>query len=192
MVITSNFVWIHLPKTGGTSVKEFFRSLQLSELFVENDNTPLKHDSIDRYEKRTGQSLEGRQKFFTLRRLQDWLVSDYYHKIRFLGLSIPFDPVREGLFYSLRLGGEWVPADWWFDYFGIDKDYAPIRLERITEDVRAKVLPLLSLSSEDLIEFPWANKNNYQRHKIYFSAEDLERIYLSNPQWSYCERSCLP
>lgn len=192
MVITSKFVWVHLPKTGGTSVKKFFRNISMPGVFVEDDGTPLKHDSIARYEQRTGHSLIGKKKFFTLRRLQDWLISDYFHKIRYMGLKIPFEPVREGLFYSMRLGGTWASADWWFDYFEIDEHYTPIRLERIGEDIRAHILPLLDLLPDTLIEFPWANKNNYQRQESYFSKEELIKIHQNNPKWSHFERSNYP
>ena len=49
--------------------------------------------------------------------------------------DLDFEPVRSGLFYSLRLGGTWVAADWWLQYFDVDETVTALRLEHLQEDL---------------------------------------------------------
>ena len=99
------------------------------------------------------------------------------------GLEIPFEPVRSGLFYSLRLGGTWVAADYWIHYFSANSCTHTIRLEHLEEDSNRYVLPLLPKRTKPL-RFPNQNTNQYSRKiEDFFSKSDLKRIYENNPIW---------
>ena len=73
---------------------------------------------------------------------------------------VPFEPVKSGLFYSLRLGGIWVAADYWIHYFNARSCTHTVRLENIEEDSNRYVLPLLPKGTEKL-QFPRQNANQY-------------------------------
>jgi hypothetical protein len=185
MIQSSAFIWLHLPKTGGTSMNQLFRDLALSDLEVDDDTTPAKHDSIALRESRGSWRAGNRPRFITARRLSDWLISDWQHKRRHMNLSdLPFEPVRSGLFYSLRLGGTWVAADWWLQYFEVDECTQALRLEHLAADLNSKLLPLLPAGTAAL---PAPQRHNAdperQQRDIHFSAEDHQRMQAVNQRW---------
>ena len=123
----------------------------------------------------------------TSRRLSSWLLSDWHHKTKKMGLSLPFEPVRCGLFYSLRLGGIWVSADYWIHYFKAKSCTHVVRLEHLEEDSNRIVVPLLA-TKINCLNFPTSNANNYKRKiERFFSGADLKRIYQNNPAWTSWE-----
>ena len=46
MIIGDTFLWLHLPKTGGTSMNLLFRRKKLAGVVVDADSTAQKHDSV--------------------------------------------------------------------------------------------------------------------------------------------------
>jgi len=188
MIIGPSFVWLHLPKTGGTSTASAFRMMSLKDILVDADETDSKHDSLSIRISGTESAINRKTTFLTLRQLPAWLISDWYHKTISMGLDLPFEPVQSGLFYSLRLGGTWVAADYWLRYFEIEKCDAIIRLEHIEEDANRLVLPLLPEGSPRLF-FAHENSKQYTRKLGYFfGSHDLRRIYTNNPLWKKWEQ----
>lgn len=190
MIIADRFLWLHLPKTGGTSMNALFRSLAIPRLRIDPDDTPRKHDSVALRESRGLWRAGRRVRFITARRLSDWLLSDWHHKRRHMNLpNLPFEPVRSGLSYSLRLGGTWVAADWWLQYFELDEQVRSLRLEHLQADLNSQLLPLLPIGTAALQEPPMANADplREQRHHA-FSQDDLQRIYSVNPRWRAWEQ----
>jgi hypothetical protein len=194
MIIADTFLWLHLPKTGGTSMNRLFRERALPGVVVDPDDTVEKHDSVALRESRGPWRANHRRLFITSRRLENWLVSDWHHKRRHMNLpELPFEPVRNGLFYSLRLGGTWVAADWWLHYFSIDEQITALRLEHLCYDLNKHLLPLLPPGTMPFNILPRDNANNASHamagHRRAsapspFSLEDLQRIRTVNPLWS--------
>lgn len=188
MICGNDFIWLHLPKTGGTSTAELFRNLNITGIQVDPDTEDSKHESI---ETRLGSANASDNKLIviTSRRLVSWLVSDWHHKTIKMGLNIPFEPTKSGLFYSLRLGGTWVAADYWLHYFKATNCDRVVRLEHLQEDSNKLVLPLLPEGTPKL-RFPDQNRNQYQRRiENFFNTRDLKRIYANNPTWSEWEKT---
>jgi len=191
MIFSDTFVWMHLPKTGGTTMGRVFRERAIAGVEVDPDHLPAKHDSIPLRQSREGWSVHSRRRFLTVRRLDRWLVSDWRHKRRHMGLTdLPFDPVRSGLFYSLRLGGVWVAADWWLRYFEVDDDVSALRLEHLEEDLNQFVLPLLPSGTVPFGDLPRENAapNPPDAGDPALDRADLDRIATSNPIWSDWQR----
>ncbi len=187
MITGPSFVWLHLPKTGGTSTARLFRELSLKDIFVDDDETDAKHDSWPIRFKGSNLDINKKKVFITLRQLPAWLISDWHHKTISMGLDIPFGPVRSGLFYSLRLGGTWVAADYWLHYFGIERCDAVIRLEHLEDDANRLIHPLLPEGIPKL-KFSHHNAKTYPRRLgRYLSDTDLRRIYDNNPLWRMWE-----
>lgn len=189
MIIYHNFIWLHLPKTAGTSTAELFRKLNIDGVIVDADDKDEKHQSIEDRLREGGarSSSTAKTKIITSRRLASWLISDWHHKTQKMGLKLPFEPVKSGLFYSLRLGGTWVAADYWIHYFKAKSCTHTIRIENIEEDSNSIILPLLPRGTQKL-KLPKKNKNNYNKSlEHFFGKRDLKRIYQNNPAWSSWE-----
>ena len=186
MISSNRFIWLHLPKTGGTSTAKLFRELNIPSLTVDPDHIDEKHESIDN--RLIGFDLESKKKtVITTRRLASWLLSDWHHKTKKMGLNLPFDPVKSGLFYSLRLGGTWVSADYWVHYFKTTSCTHVVRMEHLEEDSNRLVLPLLPQGTKAL-QFPRSNVNLYSKKiENFFGKNDLKLIYQNNPAWSAWE-----
>ena len=185
MIIADAFLWLHLPKTGGTSMNRLFQDRQLSGIEIDDDSTSLKHDSVALRESRGEWRAHGRQRFITSRRLEDWLISDWAHKRRHMNLpELDFEPVRSGLFYSLRLGGTWVAADWWLQYFELDEQVTALRLEALHDDLNRLLLPLLPEGTTPFEAPPRENTRPAQANEMpSFSSAERQRIAAVNPRW---------
>ena len=167
-------------------MNRLFRERQLTGIEVDNDATAAKHDSIALREQRSSWRAGSRQRFITARRLQAWLISDWQHKRRHMNLpDLDFTPVRSGLFYSMRLGGTWVAADWWLQYFALDQQVHALRLEALHDDLNSLLLPLLPQGTAAFEALPRENaRPATQSDKPTFSAADLRRIAAANPLWN--------
>ncbi|WP_322771720.1 hypothetical protein [Synechococcus sp. CBW1107] len=103
--------------------------------------------------------------------------------------GLDFEPVRSGLYYSLRLGGTWVAADWWLQYFEVDERVTALRLEHLQDDLNRHLLPMLPEGTAPFNAPPRDNRKPMAMaaDEPSFSAEDLQRITAANPRWSAWE-----
>lgn len=186
MIESPAFIWLHLPKTGGTSFNQLFRR-HLPECTVDPDHLDSKHDSVAIRESRSSWRAGNRPRFITSRRLEAWLISDWQHKRRHMNLpDLDFEPVRSGLFYSLRLGGTWVAADWWLQYFDVDETVTALRLEHLQEDLNRALLPLLPSGTPRFNALPRENAkpSSANLNQPSLTQDDLARIAAVNPRWN--------
>ena len=191
MIIADSFLWLHLPKSGGTSTNRLFRERALAGVAVDADDTAQKHDSIALRESRGSWRAGQRRRFITARRLEHWLISDWQHKRRHMSLpQLDFEPVRSGLFFSLRLGGTWVAADWWLHYFEVDERVTALRLEHLHDDLNRHLLPLLPADTGPFAPPPRENaKPASTADSPGFSRQDRARIAAVNPRWNAWEQA---
>ena len=190
MIEGPNFVWMHLPKTGGTSMNRLIRELHIPNIVVDEDQFDHKHDSISLREKQGDWKAGTRQRFITARRLSAWLISDWQHKRRHMGVpNLDFEPVRSGLFYSFRLGGTWVAADWWLQYFEVNRQVQALRLEHLPEDLNGYLHPMLPQGTPSFAMLPRENAkpDRFNENEPRLSTDDFQRILQINPKWAEWE-----
>lgn len=190
MVIGENFVWCHLPKTGGTTMNRIFKQYENYGVVIDDDRSDTKHDSIPLREARTNSKIYTNRRYINIRRLTSWLISDWHHKRRHMNLPfLSIEPVKSGLFFSLRLGGTWVAADWWLQYFNVDEECRVLRLEHLVDDFNDFLLPCFPDSAPRLVNIPRENAKPEQTsgHTEMFNDIDLKRIYAANPRWRQLE-----
>ena len=188
MIIGTKIIWLHLPKTGGTSTTQLFRNQNIKDLLIDDDSLKIKHDSIKLREHTSSWKYNQQKLFINFRKLDQWLISDWEHKRRWLNQpDLPFGPVRSGLFYSLRLGGTWVAADWWIQYFNLDDSVTALRLEYLEADLNKYILPLLPQNTPEFKSIPARNTKPKALSGIInpkFDSHDLKIIHQNNPKWS--------
>jgi hypothetical protein len=199
MIVGKSFIWLHLPKTGGSSFSQLLRKIDRDYncgLVFDDDSLPLKHDSLELRVKRNPHfNYQEKKIFITIRRLDAWLVSDWYHKRNFNGLNLSWVPVQYGLYYSNRLGGVWTAADWWLKYFNIDKhNFYFLRTEYLCDDIKNILIPqALPSVEEKAIVVPRVNENptiSAQRLSIDDKFQTLFREV--NPSWARIEEELYP
>ena len=187
VIIGDTFLWLHLPKTGGTSMNRLFRERALTGVTVDPNEPPQKHDSVALRESRGNWQAGDRRHFITARRLVHWLISDWLHKRRQMSLpTLDFEPVRSGLYYLLRLGGTWVASDWWLQYFEVDERVNALRLAHLQDDLNQHLLRLLP---QGISPFPTPPRDNRKPSAMAsdeprFTDSDRRRIAAVNPRWS--------
>ena len=140
MVITPDFVWLHLPRTAGTSTTALMRQAKQclprsrqSEWIVDDDRLRDKHDNRLSREIRSGQVVWPARVAMTLRPLDGWLLSNWKWATRH-GLQVSKERYLEGEFFSMRTG-QYCPADWWLDYFEVDTVTDFIRMDCLERDL---------------------------------------------------------
>ena len=84
MVITPDFVWLHLPRTAGTSTTALMRDAQRKlpravrgTWSVDDDRLRDKHDNLRSREIRTGRTAWPDRVAMTFRPLEGWLLSNW-------------------------------------------------------------------------------------------------------------------
>lgn len=193
MIWNEKFVWLHMPKTGGTTMSRIFKNINDASLNIDNDSQDKKHDSeYDRKYRDSDWEIGARKKLINIRRLSSWLISDWKHKRKHMQLpQLPFEPVKSGLFYSIKLGGIWVSADYWLKHLNVDKDTDILRLEFLEIDFKKYIYPLTTPEG-NTIEFSKKDNaielNDKENSRYKLSNEiDIERIYTNNPYWAEIE-----
>ena len=96
MLIAEEFVWAHLPKTGGNATSEMFRLVGVTD-GIDDLRSPGKHDSFEQRQAKSGTDLTvKRRRIMNIRRLPHWLLSRARHIETFYGHPIDREVLRAG------------------------------------------------------------------------------------------------
>ncbi|WP_136975568.1 hypothetical protein [Synechococcus sp. GEYO] len=191
MIITNKLVWLHLPKTAGTTTEQLFVASGVPLLWNDPQNSPLKHLPFSEHPNAYELPIVDQQIVCNFRRLPDWLISNYQHKRQMMGLNLDLTPVQQGLFWRHNQS-EWLPADWWLDRFNIDDSCILLRVDNLKNDFLScmKLFQPISCSSRFRVRLvPSRNRNRYSRnYNHWYSIQQLKAVYSSNPRWAALER----
>lgn len=191
MIVSSNLVWYHLPKTAGTTTDQLFVSSGIPLIWKDNQSSHLKHLPLIEHPSLDHIPFEGKQPVVNFRRLPLWLVSNYQHKLQRMGLQLSSDPLKQGLFWRDRQK-QWLHADWWIKRFGINSSWSFLRVESLKVDFLSCLATYepISLRKQFQVRIVSSrNKSDYNRAlSKWFEPQDLFRIYEANPLWASLEK----
>jgi hypothetical protein len=191
MIVSQRFVWAHIPKTGGDATAAMIARVPRLVLLADHPLDNAKHLP---FAERRG-SIDGKLLVANMRRLPAWALSHARHVERY------------GAFPDYRPAGRQEPdevaarsaADELLESivgdFEVDRW---IRQEHLTEDLVGLLREVAGLTPEEEDAIRSVGRVNDQRSLVqrirppsperFFTTEQIEALYASNPRWAEIER----
>ena len=188
MIVGPDWIWLHVPKCGGTAVEQVLRKAFRRRRDVVFDRVGRRSPVIWHHSLRRRREFDpdfdpsGKRVIGCIRRLPSWLLS----RVHFEAERSKLIPTREqflrGEFYEST--GYLSKADRMirdFDTPGVD-DW--IRVEHMATDIAAVFdLQLRSIPRVNEGKMPFIKDLS-----LWFTPDDLRAIYDANPVWAALER----
>ena len=187
MVITDQFAWAHMPKTGGDATTEMLQSVPGLVRFADPPESNDKHMPFFGRE----DEIAGRLLVMNIRRLPAWSLSGAHHRARH-GEFPDYSP------RPLRTPDEMADSTdaedllrWMTDHgrFAVDRW---LRAEALAEDLLGLLAELRLDSSEArrrILAVGRVNAGAYDHGLVErLSAAQVRRMYERNPTWAAVER----
>jgi len=177
------FVFVHIPRTGGTSIEAFLKPYIEFPKQVTNAGD-LRHFSMDRYYKIFGDVINDFYKFTVVRNPWDRMVSYYFHLNKefnekkfkkILSLSGRFGQVKDCDFADRVTGPLYFHFEscWYWIHKNPRKEkMGVIKFESLNRGF-ASVCADLRLSQGEL---PWINKRERNHYSEYYNDETKDII----------------
>lgn len=194
--IQKNFLFVHIPKTGGNSMQNILKKYSKDQLVilgehqdgeerfeVRNENYPTleKHSTLNDYKKVIAQNTFSHLfKFATIRNPWDMMISYYFSPHR--GISewdrnsfLELLKIVPTFKHFTEVSKEQVQ---WFHFFKKEKDNSNnsldfiIRFEHIDEDFK-KLCSLIDIPFEPL---PKRNQSKRAHYSTYYDDELIEKV----------------
>jgi hypothetical protein len=178
------FIWLHLPKTGGTAVYSYLKQHvghRLDMVFDPVD--PMWHDTLEK----RGLTANGRAVICNIRRLPTWLLSRVY-----------FETDRNPHLYPTRNQfrvGRYLEESGEENYADITmRVYSPevtdwIRSEDLGHEVARVLGRFLELPPDPIPRLNETAVPYIKSVSFYFTPRELKRLYRKNPVWASVERA---
>lgn len=187
MVIGKEFVWCHLPKTGGDATLAMFQLFPELIVFADPRDVDLKHAPFrDREE-----ALAGKLLVLNIRRLPAWALSRAVQRSRHgkppeevpLRMESPHE-MAVSAFPDLRLSKCTDEGR-----FRIDRW---LRMEFLAQDFLSLVSEFTDVTderSEKVLELGLVNAHKYDHDLAdWFTGDQIASIYRNNPVWGAIEK----
>lgn len=191
MIIGSDFVWLHLPKCGGTAAETALRKLLScrSDIAFDtiDDISGVWHDSIKRRQQRNPSFDLGEKRIISgIRRLPYWLLSISHYEIARGERPATREMLLGGKVYTA--GGAAISADQVIGSFVKPRVDSWIRTENMVEDI-ARIFDLPRDTVEETLRKENVGRINYVRQlSFWFTDKELSGLYSANPIWTSAER----
>lgn len=187
VVITDQFAWAHLPKTGGDATREMLSAIPGLVRFADPADSNDKHTPFFGRER----EIAGKLLVMNIRRLPAWMVSGAHHKAAYGEFpDYRAQPLQTGDQMSRSTDAEGL-LRWMTDRGRFEVDRW-LRAEALADDLLA-LLSELSLLSDDsrrrVLAVGRVNQGSYDHDLAHrFTDEQLRRLYELNPTWAAIER----
>lgn len=193
MIIGPDFVWLHVPKCGGTSIERSLRNAFRNRRDVHFDRKHLSekdargrviwHHTIKlRHEHDPAFDPSGKKIVAAIRRLPNWLLSRvHYEANRSAGMA----PTREQFVLGEFLEHSGVanspekmirrfnrpPVDDW------------LRVEHLTDDM----IRVFGIDPADMVRANESKIDYIKDLSFWFTKDELRALYKANPTWAEIE-----
>ncbi len=197
MLYNSDFVWCHLGKTGGNTIRTFLARLNEGDIRGDWEPSPYQHESISARHSRTGEDVNSKKYILGIRRLPSWLAS---HLNMQFGDDLDVETIERSLDGEFLLGphsqakkiGLFANVNRFDDLLNYYLDHQPnyiLRQENLLQDFK---IIFSSFFGTDKLEPIVDERINVLPHSVLetrlFIPENIERIYSSSPKWTEFER----
>lgn len=190
MIVSPTFIWLHVPKCGGSSVERSMGEKYGNDPDYQFDkvapNEPvIWHQNIsDRMKIQPDFSVGDRDIVACIRRLPAWLLSRVHFEVARNGHDKAPDrkDFVKGRFFEA--GGALRSADQVVKYYADSNVSHWVRLENLDDDFK-------SATGVDLPKIPKINATqiDYAKNlKFWFTLDEISEMYQSNPVWAAIER----
>jgi hypothetical protein len=193
MVVSERFVWAHIPKTGGDATATMIQQVPRLVVTAHHLADHAKHMPL-----RECSDVAGKVLVANTRRLPEWAVSYMRHRARF-GLPPDYEP--EGLRPPEVVATEPAADGWLDEIVGDSRIDFWIRQECLADDLVNFLRAHAGLTSEEEAAIRAVGRVNEQPgrfrvrqrlrrrfQKAFFTPEQTELLYASNPRWAAVER----
>ena len=193
MLITSEYAFCHVPKTGGHALALMLAKagflFQHCPFTIENgnviDSTNEKHKTFLDFEDR----IAGKKKVLIIRRLDSWWLSYMWHQSKhtFVNFKGNIEKTQTRSYTSKKQGHLLLPdITCWScfpdmllqKYVDSPLDYV-LRMEHLREDLKE----VLSIDCEEISR----SKASYSPPTRYWTDEARQILYRQNPYWANME-----
>ncbi len=187
MIIGPDFVWLHFPKCGGTSLEHALRGLLAGRECQFDEINPgsgvIWHHSVkQRMEADPTFNPTGKRIISCIRRLPAWILSRVHYEAHRSGRIATRDMIARGQFFEADGGINnadtyvrlYSPVDVW------------LRTEHLAEDVAA-AFGFDEVETQDAIGQVNVTPNYVKDPDFWFTQADLRRLYDANPLWADVE-----
>jgi len=195
MIKSNDFIWGHIPKTGGDITWALFM------LFPEMIN--FAHHPCHYKEKHGPLKITNKDVILNFRRLPQWLLSQahQYHAIK---RAIPSTPPikgmadkyvknrKTGIIHTTDIGDSWIEyvlngnkITHWMRVEHIEKDFIEVMSNyiKITDDHKEIIKKILYDKNIRLKPEQHYNRNIYE----WFTEAEIQEMYDKNPEWKKIE-----
>lgn len=190
MIIGSDFVWLHFPKTAGSSLDAALRELiggRPGVVFDDlDDQSGVWHHTVSqRMTADADFDPSGKRVFCGIRRLPAWVMSRVQFEAERSGKVATREMIERGEFFEPD-GAAW-PADVYMQMYAPDvTDW--IRTESLADDVAAAFSIDLAVVKEVIATHRKRETRYVKDTSFWFTADQIERLYDANPIWAKVER----
>lgn len=183
MVFGKDFLWLHLGKTGGTTV-EYILSNFCSEIveYADKFHQEEKHDDLENIQKRfPNTNFKTKTKVINFRNILDFIVSHNFDRLKspktnLDDMHIVIKQSKKGLLYTEN---GWKTVDEYTHRYFSNIDFY-IRTEFLVDDfykVFKKYKPDLNIPHDAHLH------KNKDKSIIDFTQAEINEIHFRNPQW---------
>ena len=192
MIVSPDWIWLHLPKSGGTATEAMLRELLGHRRDVAFDDTADRahvvwHETIGARARRVpGFDAAGRPVAANLRRLPHWVLSYIHFEVQRRGerMAPPRRSVVAG--FVPAPDGRPVPADQVIRRFAGEVTHW-LRSDRLAQDA-ARILGLDPGQAALALERRNEGRIAYIRDlAFWFTPKNLATLYERNPIWAEVE-----